>query len=272
MNNLVETSVVDLPQIRDYWEKASTQVTDADKLRPTARDPYLQQAVEAAIEKWIWPGAQLLDIGCGDGASTLRFARRAKYCHGVDFIERYVTIARDNAASLSVQNVDFAQGNVMDLRPTRSRSGLCDIVTTIRCLINLSNWENQQIALKEIAATIKPGGLYLLSEGWSDGWDGLNRLRSRAGLGPIDLVKYNCLINRTRFESYIRDDFEIVHYENLGFYIFMSRVFQPTYVAPQPPKHLHEINRFAALMSEAGIGASEFKDVDYAGVYVMRRK
>jgi SAM-dependent methyltransferase len=272
MNDLVETSVVDLSQIRDYWEKASTQAIDADDLRPTARDPYLQQVVEAAIEKWVWPAAQLLDIGCGDGASTVRFAKRAKHCHGVDFIERYVSIARENAECLSVHNVDFIQGNVMDLRPTRLQVGLCDIVTTIRCLINLSNWGNQQIALKEIAGTIKSGGLYLLSEGWSDGWEGLNRVRSRAGLGPIELVKYNCLINRTRFESYISDDFEILHYENLGFYIFMSRVFQPSYVAPEAPKHLHEINRFAAQMTEAGIGSSEFKDIDYAGVYVLRRR
>jgi hypothetical protein len=168
--------------------------------------------------------------------------------------------------------VDFGQADVMDLKPVRSRIKLADIAVTIRCLINLANWDNQAKALGEIAACIKPGGLYLLSEGWADGWDGLNLQRARCGLKPIELVKYNCLLNRNRFEQAAREYFDILHYENLGFYIFMSRVFQPAFVAPQPPQHLHDINRVAAQLGCLGIGAAEFREVDYAGVYVLRRK
>lgn len=272
MTDTVETSVVDLSQIRTYWERASAQPVDSAMLRPTARDPYLQQLVETAMEKWIWPSATVLDIGCGDGASTLRFAARAKFAHGVDFIQQYAEMARRKAASSEAGNVEFGQANVMDLAGTRARVGPVDIVTTIRCLINLANWDNQVRALREIAAAVKPGGLYLLSEGWSDGWDGLNRQRGRCGLPPIELVKYNCLINRNRFEEAVQQDFDILHYENFGFYIFMSRVFQPAYVAPDAPKHTHDINRVAAQLGCVGIGANEFREVDYAGVYVLRRK
>jgi SAM-dependent methyltransferase len=268
----VERSVVGLSEIKKYWENASGNPIDEDALRSTARDPYLQQLVEAAIEKWIWPGAQILDIGCGDGASTLLFAKKAAFVRGADFIARYVEMARERARRENVKNVEFTCCDVMKLDQLRGVTRPADIVVTIRCLINLANWQNQEIALREITEAVKPGGLYLLSEGWSDGWEGLNRLRNRCGLAPIDLVKYNCLINRSRFEKAVRNDFDILHYENLGFYIFMSRVFQPAYVAPLPPKHTHDINRIAAQLGCTGVGSDEFRECDYAGVYVLRRK
>ena len=70
----------------------------------------------------------------------------------------------------------------------------------------------------------------------------------------------------------MQSDFEILHYENLGFYIFMFRVFQAAYVAPEPPRHTHDINRIAAQMGCLGVCPNEFRDCDYAGVYVLRRK
>jgi SAM-dependent methyltransferase len=268
----IEASIIGLPEIKQYWENASTCPFDEASLRPTARDPHLQEVVEAAVEKWIWPGAQVLDIGCGDGTSSLRFANRAEIVHGVDFIPRYVEMARESARRLNVKNVEFSRADVMSLEEVRARIPQPDIVVTIRCLINLANWENQERAVRQIAATVKRGGLYVLSEGWSDGWDGLNKLRARCGLGPIELVKYNCLLNRNRFEETIQRDFEILHYENLGFYIFMSRVFQPAYVAPERPRHTHNINRIAAQIGSLGVCSGEFRDCDYAGVYVLRRK
>jgi SAM-dependent methyltransferase len=268
----VETSAVGLPDIKKYWENASVSPIDQDALRSTARDPYLQQLVEVAIEKWIWPGALVLDLGCGDGISTLLFARRAGFVHGADFIPQYVDMARIRARRENVNNVEFTCCDIMNLGELRSVIRQADIAITIRCLINLANWQNQEIALREIAKMVRPGGLYMLSEGWSDGWEGLNRLRSRCGLDPIELVKYNCLINRNRFEESVRNDFDILHYENLGFYIFMSRVFQPAYVAPMSPKHQHDINRIAAQLGCFGIGSNEFRDCDYAGVYILRRK
>lgn len=272
MDKNVETSAVSLNDIKTYWEKASEQPLREDDLRPTARDPYLQQLVEAAIEKWIWPGAKVIDIGCGDGTSTLKFAQRAGFVHGVDYIVRYVDLARQQAIQRGVSNVEFAAADVMDLTQTRKRVGSVDIAITIRCLINLASWENQLVALREIAGLVRPGGLYLLSEGWSDAWMALNRWRSRSGLSQIELVKYNCLLNRNRFEQHVSEQFEILHYENLGFFIFMSRVFQPAFVHPAPPTHLHSINRVAAMLLNRGVGAEEFRDVDYAGVYVLRRK
>src|SRR5205085_11227619 len=192
----------------------------------TARDPHLQEAVEAAIERWLRPGDRLVDVGCGDGLSTLRFARTTGSALGVDYIDAFVTRARRYAAELDAP-VTFAVADAMDLSAIRAEHGLFDSVTSIRCLINLSTAENQYRALGEIAACVRPAGLCLVSEGWADGMAGLNLLRRRAGLPPITVVAYNLPLERAAFEREAARYFEPVAYHGLGLFLYLSRVVQP---------------------------------------------
>ncbi len=166
---MLQQSQFSLEDCYAHWLKAALQDRDEQNLRPTARDPYLQEVVETAMEKWLYPCSSLLDIGCGDGLSTLRFAKGVRQAVGVDFVPRYVEKAKAHQAQAGVANADFLKGNVLDLSPIRQRFGTFDRVTTIRCLINLNSWDNQARGLREIAACVKPGGYYLTSEGWRGG-------------------------------------------------------------------------------------------------------
>jgi ubiquinone/menaquinone biosynthesis C-methylase UbiE len=260
-----------LADIHCYWQRAAQTELDADGLRPTVRDEFLQQAVESAIEKWIWPGCALLDIGFGDGHSTLRFAKRAGSVLGVDYVREFVDRATTNAAKAQADNTRFVEGDVTNLRSAVGDATF-DIAVTIRCLINLPTWELQRLAVKQICQALKQGGIYLLSEGWQEGWDNIDRLRRRAGLDLMRRVEHNTLLSRARFEQLVSQDFEIVAYQSLGFYLVMSRVFQPAFVAPDEPKHLHPINKTAAMLYCRGIGTEAFKEYDYAGVYVLRKR
>jgi ubiquinone/menaquinone biosynthesis C-methylase UbiE len=262
---------MELADIHAHWQRAAQAELDSDGLRPTVRDEFLQQAVEHALEKWIWPGCALLDVGFGDGQSTLRFAKRAGSVLGVDYVREFVDRATTNAARAQVENARFVQGNVLDLRP--SLGGVTfDIAVSIRCLINLPNWELQSRAIEQIREALKPGGIYLLSEGWQEGWENIDRLRRRAGLDLMRRVEHNTLVNRAQFERLVCQDFEIVAYQSLGFYLVMSHVFQPAFAAPEAPKHLHPINRTAAMLYCRGIGSDAFEEYDYAGVYVLRKR
>jgi SAM-dependent methyltransferase len=268
---MAQEDTIGLKEICSYWSTAANAIVDKDMLLPTARDPHLQHVVEDLMLKWIYPTARVFDFGCGEGSSSIKFAKVAKEVVGFDYIGRFVEAATSNASRGGLDNISFYQSDVLDLSRISSQHGQADIAITIRCLINLAHWENQAKALRNIHDVLKPGGLYLLSEGWLEGWDGLNRARHRAGLEPIELVKYNHLISRAQLEKYVRGMFKIEAYLNAGFYIFMSRVFQPCFVAPNKPAHTHQINRIASELLSMGLGHSEFSELDYAGVYVLRK-
>lgn len=259
-----------LEEVQEFWQIAAKAPLDSDGLRPTARDPYLQEALETLIEERL-PGGRLIDVGCGDGLSTLRFAPRADSVVGVDFVQGFVDQAKRNASEQG-RDVHFEQGDVMDLAPVRERHGRFDNAVCIRVLINLATPENQAKGLGEIAECIEPGGLLFISEGWQEGMDGINRRRLALGLPDMGKAEYNILMPRAEFEAEAERYFTIEEYLPLGFYLFTSRVLLPAYVAPEPPRHTHDLNRLACEFQLRGAVTGEFADCDYAGIYVLRRK
>ena len=263
-----------LSDIKSYWKSAAETETDSAGLRPTARDPYLQAVVESAVLKWLPGSGTALDIGCGDGLSTLRFAKQVTKILGVDYIPEFVDRAAGNLAKSEIDNASFEMGDILDLDKTVGTYGAFDYVVTIRCLINLSSWEFQEKALHQIAKAVKPGGLFLASEGWLQGWDELNACRRRMGLEAMSLVEFNTLIDKYDFENAVGEYFDVIDVVNFGFYIYMSRVFQPAYVSPEEPSHLHKINEVSAgvLMRDPVGMAQVFRECDYASLYVLRRK
>lgn len=257
-------------QIKAHWESASGIETDAEGLRPTARDPYLQAAVEDGIQRYLPPVTKLLDVGCGEGTSTARFSSMAEFTLGVDYSEGLINQALrkyNNAPKLT-----FSVADVCDLSVVRQENGEFNAAISIRCLINLPSWEMQATAIEQIALCIKSGGLCLISEGWKEGWDQLNLSRIRAGLDCISVTDYNLLIERGRFERQAGNFFDIIAYHSLGLYLFMSRVVQPVLVAPNSPSHTHEINRIGSDLQRYLGAEQRFGDIDYAGIYVLRRK
>jgi len=260
------------PGVFDFWLRAAERELDEDGLRPTARDPYLQDCVEHTVLHWLYPEATLLDIGCGDGGSTIRFATRVSQAHGCDYVPRFVERARDAALEKRQDNCHFHVASVLDMAGIRALHKEFDIAVTIRCLINLNGWDAQKTAISEIAKCIRPGGLFIASEGWAEGFSGLNLRRQRVGLAAMSVARYNQLISRANFEQECRQHFELVAYSSLGLYLFLSRVLQPVVVAPAAPTHTHPMNKAAAHLQMDPSASDAFTDCDYAGVYVWRRR
>lgn len=254
--------------VYSYWESAAEHLV-RDGRKATAPDQNLQELIEEALLRFIRPQDRVLDIGCGDGTSSRRLAGHCAEVVGVDYVPGFIELARQSNARA---NLSFSTANVLDLTDIRQRFGRFDVVTSIRCLINLSAWEDQQRAVGQIASLVKPGGLYLAGEGWSDGLDGLNAKRERCGLERIPVIHHNLFMDRAAFASCASRYFEKEHYETFGLYLFLSRVMQPVFVSPEKPGYDHPLNRTAVVLQKALDGDGDFADCDYAGVFVLRRR
>lgn len=106
----------------------------------------------------------VLDAGCADGLLTLALARRHPRWRllGVDLHEDLLPGARRRAQARGLGNVAFARADVT----APLDRGAFDVVLAIECL---SEIPDHQAALRELAASVVPGGLFVVQvpeRGW----------------------------------------------------------------------------------------------------------
>lgn len=255
-------------EIKKFWYKASLTVLDKDGLLPTARDPYLQEAIEKIILKYLNKKSNILDIGCGNGMSSIKFAKKAKFVHGIDYIDNFIHQSRKN--SKKVKNMNFSVADVINL-PSNFINKY-NTVITIRCLINLPTWNLQKKAFKQIAKCLQKGGIYFCSEGWDEGNHKLNDERRKLRLKEIKVVKYNKMIKKKLFENEINKYFYIKDFKSTGVYYFISRLIHPYLKKPKNPLHKDKLNAIAfEIQNKTDLtGAVDF--LDPSGVYILEKK
>jgi arsenite methyltransferase len=107
------------------------------------------------------PGETVLDLGSGAGADVLISARRVAptgKAIGLDMTDEMLDLARANAESAGVTNVEFVKGYLEDM-PLPDAS--VDVVIS-NCVINLSGDKPKAIA--EAARVLRPGGRFAISD------------------------------------------------------------------------------------------------------------
>lgn len=145
-----EADTVDM--IGDAYQGAEGYVADAD----------LGLGCGLPVEHaGLQPGDTVLDLGCGAGLDA--FVARKEVGEtgrvlGVDMTPEMIARARDNAARLGFDNVDFRLGEIEHL-PVRS--GTIDVVIS-NCVLNLV--PDKQRAFAEIKRVLKPGGHFCISD------------------------------------------------------------------------------------------------------------
>ena len=260
--------------IKDYWEERAKQ--NATTPEATTNDLYLRELeISTLIETLkgldLESGGTVLDVGCGDGYTTVALAEVLTHLRftGIDYSENMIAIASSRVTGNAhlKDRVTFAVGDVTDLNPACGRLSYGAVITD-RCLINLESQEDQARAIAQVARHTKPGGYYVAIENFNEGQDEMNRLRGSVGLPEIPVRWHNLYFNEADFRRQAGPFFEEIEFKEFSSsYYFATRVIYSAMcqMRGEAPDYRHEIHQLAVRLPWFG----QFSPIR---MVVLRRK
>ena len=184
-----------------------------------------------AICTYLKPEMRVLEVGCGNGFSTRRFRELVEHVDAFDYAESMVARAKETVGET---NNRFFEDNV--LAPS-SFEGPYDAVVCVRVLINLAGLDQQKLALENMSAATRTGGLLILAEGFTEGFDALNELRGQVGLSPIIPAAINFYSSVEDLRPLWERSFDLAETFHLGAYDFLTRVVYPQVAGEDNVRH-----------------------------------
>jgi SAM-dependent methyltransferase len=148
-------------------------------------------------------GDTVIDLGSGAGNDC--FVARAAVGEkgkviGIDFTEKMIDKARDNAEQLSYNNVEFRLGDIEQMPVTANKA---DVIVS-NCVLNLV--PNKKAVFSEIFRVLKPGGHFSISDIVLEGelpekWKAVAELYSGCVSGAIQEKEYLQIIDEAGFTN-----------------------------------------------------------------------
>lgn len=261
-------------EIKKYWEERAKD--NANSPQATTNDIYLRKLEITAITETIAAlglseDSTVLDVGCGDGYTTVEVAEALPYLRfvGVDYSANMIENARNYLAQHRElrSRLTFKVGDATNLKLACGDEQY-EVVTTDRCLINLTSLDSQAHAIAQIAEHTKPGSYYVAIENFVEGQNNMNEMRRSVGLPDIPVRWHNLFFKEADFVSSAAPYFEDIIFKDFSSsYYFATRVIYSAMcrMRGEEPDYQHEIHQLAINLPATG----QFSPIR---MVVMRRK
>lgn len=241
--------VTDADKVLEFWESQAKVYGTSDEA--TAPDTAYRSLEIAKIKEHI-RGPKVLDVGCGNGFSTLVFKDHYPDYDfiGVDYSGEMIKQAKQADTD---NKIKFMVADVRELDTAVNER--FDTIISERCLINLNSWEQQKDALLQMKRLLAPGGRIVLVENFVDGLRNLNDLRGAFDLPAIEVRWHNRYLDARDFSSFVHQNFKVTYAENIGnLYYIISRVVyaEIARMGGGEPQYDHPINYIAAGLPALG--------------------
>jgi len=248
-------------EVQQYWDERAR----AAELNPNATtdDVYLRElevrTLASSLTALGHEAPRVLDLGCGDGYTTLKVAQQVANASfvGIDYSASMIANALRRLEGESAElrgRLAFDTGDATRLHE-KFEPGTFDVVISSRCLINLTSEEAQFAALADIATLLKPGGHYLGVENFIEGQTELNTLRTGLGLPEIPVRWHNLFFREPEYLRRAGQHFSRVEIRNFtSAYYYATRVIYSKYCQMKgiQPDYQHEIHQLAVGLPEMG--------------------
>jgi SAM-dependent methyltransferase len=208
-----------------FWNKRAAEVTDQSKVNI---DDTVQRDFELRfILEQLSPSMRMLEVGCGNGYVTDQLRQHVAFVDAFDYAENMIERARDRYGET---NNRFFHDSVLDPKQAR---GPYDVILCVRVLINLRNLTEQVQAVSNLGELLRPGGRLILIEGYREGFDELNGLRTAIGLPPAHPAAINYYSRLSDLMPHILSSFAVEATFNTGVFDFLTRVVYPVLEGPE---------------------------------------
>jgi len=147
---------------------------DRDASRKQPRE-WLKFFLPFIKKKWV-----VLDAGCGNANNAIEIARRAKRVVCLDFSQKTLECARENARAANAKNIKFVKADVVKL-PLRDAA--FDAAVYVAVLCHLRPGREQGAAFKEMNRVLKPHGTAFASI-WNKTQHLFAEIRGKSALVP----------------------------------------------------------------------------------------
>ena len=245
-----------------HWnERAATVKSDIDV---NTMDVYQRNLEFDYICKYLGPSMNVLEVGCGNGISTKQFRSFVKHVDSFDYSENMIARAKSTVGETN--NRFFVDNVLAPQHPTKDY----DVVICVRVLINLQNLEQQLLAIQNLQTYIRPNGLFILVEGYIEGFRALSSLRAKVNLPAIEPAKINRYSSINDILPKLKSYFKLEDEFHLGMYDFLTRVHYPLVVGIENIKHNTVFSEKSEILARE-INTDAFKEFSRIRGFVLRK-